>query len=353
MCAYSFDRIRGFHENHNVLVFFPPESAEQSLVLLVYDPTSPSASPSPVEKAKNLEDVEKELLKMAKDAADVKTQTITVEKKWHDAVVGNNGTTLNAIIGEDKTLSVKVGAEVGDASTEDVILVRGASADVDRAVKEILKIVEDAKNDAVVSSYSTEFDIDREYVGRIVGAQGAAVNKLRDTLGVKIDFSDDSDDKEQVVGKKKKVVHQKSHVKITGRKENVEEAKKRILTQVDRLADETQEVLKIPHQYHSGLIGQSGKYVIRLEEKYGVKVIFPREENGEARTREQLKPDEVLVKGGRKGVAGAKAELLDVSMRLCHWLSLRLTRCTRPLSSRRRRTTSLRSRSQPGLSRVS
>ena len=307
------DRIRGFRENHNVLVFFPPESAEQSLVLLVYDPTSPSASPSPVEKAKNLEDVEKELLKMAKDAADVKTQIITVEKKWHDVVVGRNGTTLNAIIGEDKTLSVKIGAEVGDASTEDVILVRGASADVDRAVKEILKIVEDAKNDAVISSYSTEFDIDREYVGRIVGAQGAGVNKLRDTLGVKIDFNDEPDDKEQIAGKKKKAVHQKAHVKITGRKENVEEAKRRILTQVDRLADETQEVLKIPHQYHSGLIGQNGKYVIRLEEKYGVKVIFPREENGEAKTREQLKPDEVLVKGGRKGVAGAKAELLDVS----------------------------------------
>ncbi|KZT71001.1 hypothetical protein DAEQUDRAFT_707779 [Daedalea quercina L-15889] len=304
-------KIRAFHEAHNVLVLFPLESEEQSSVLLVYDPTSPSASPSPVEKAKNLEDVEKELLKMAKDAADVKTQMVSVEKKWHDAVVGRNGTTLNAIIGEDKTLSIKVGAEAGDASTEDVILVRGVSADVDRAVKEILKIVEDAKNDAVVNSYSTEFDISREYVGRIVGAQGAGVNKLRDTLGVKIDFTDYSDEKEQVVSKKKKVIHQSSHVKITGRKENVEEAKKRILAQVDRLADETQEVLKIPHQYHSGLIGQSGKYVIRLEEKYGVKVIFPREENGEARTREQLKPDEVLVKGGRKGVAGAKAEMLD------------------------------------------
>ncbi|KAH9935324.1 uncharacterized protein B0H18DRAFT_975337 [Fomitopsis serialis] len=296
-------KIRAFHDAHN--------SVEESLVLLVYDPTSPSASPSPVEKVKNLEDVEKELLKMAKDAADVKTQTVTVEKKWHDAVVGKNGTTLNAIIGEDKTLSIKVGAEAGDASTGDVILVRGASSDVDRAVKEILKIVEDAKNDALVSSYSTEFGIGREYVGRIVGAQGAGVNKLRDTLGVKIDFTDDSDDKEQVVGKKKKAVQQTSHVKITGRKENVEEAKKRILTQVERLADETSEVLKISHQYHSGLIGQSGKYVIRLEEKYGVRIIFPREESGEARTREQLKPDEVLVKGGRKGVAGAKAELLD------------------------------------------
>ena len=60
---------------------------------MVYDPTSPNASLSPVEKTKNLEDVEKELLKMARDAADVKTEVIEVEKKWHDAVVGRGGTT--------------------------------------------------------------------------------------------------------------------------------------------------------------------------------------------------------------------------------------------------------------------
>jgi hypothetical protein len=57
------------------------------------------------------------------------------------------------IIGEEKALSVKVGAEVNDSSTEDIILVRGIGAEVDRAVKDILKIVEDAKNDLILSSY--------------------------------------------------------------------------------------------------------------------------------------------------------------------------------------------------------
>ena len=41
--------------------------------------------------------------------------------------------------------------------------------------------------------------------------------------------------KEKEGGKKKKAVTLKSKVKITGRKENVEEAKKRILGQVERL----------------------------------------------------------------------------------------------------------------------
>lgn len=84
-------------------------------------------------------------------------------------------------------------------------------------------------------------------------------------------------------------------------------------------ADETSEVLKIPSQYHSSLIGQNGKYAIRLEEKYSVKITFPRQsaENGEGRTREPLKSDEVLIKGGKKGVAGAKSELMDVSLSFC------------------------------------
>lgn len=90
------DRIKQFHDSHNILVYFPHESAEESTVLLVYDPFSSTASPSPVEKEKNLTEVVKEMLKLAKDAADVTSIMIPVEQKWHAAVTGKNGTTLNA-----------------------------------------------------------------------------------------------------------------------------------------------------------------------------------------------------------------------------------------------------------------
>lgn len=91
-----FLRIKQFYEVHNVQVFFPAETAEQSSVLLVYDPLSFSASLSPVEKESHLAEVSKDLLKLAKDAADVKSATIEVDSKWHEAVKGPNGTTLNA-----------------------------------------------------------------------------------------------------------------------------------------------------------------------------------------------------------------------------------------------------------------
>ena len=91
-------------------------------------------------------------------------------------------------------------------------------------------------------------------------------------------------------------------------------------------ADETSEILRIPQQYHPSLIGQHGKYVIRLEENYGVKITFPRDsaENGEGKTREHLKPDEVLIKGGKKGVAGAKSELVEVRIK---WKDSKVFHC--------------------------
>jgi predicted PilT family ATPase len=61
---------------------------------------------------------------------------------------------------------------------------------------------------------STEFDIDKEYVSRVVGAHGAGINRLRDQLGVKVDVSDDVDERERESNKKRKVVHQKSRVKV-------------------------------------------------------------------------------------------------------------------------------------------
>jgi predicted PilT family ATPase len=60
---------------------------------------------------------------------------------------------------------------------------------------------------------SVGFEIDREYVGRIVGSQGSGINKLRDSLGVKVDFADDGDDTKDA-NKKRKGMGLKSKVTV-------------------------------------------------------------------------------------------------------------------------------------------
>jgi KH domain len=52
-------------------------------------------------------------------------------------------------------------------------------------------------------------------VGRVVGSQGSGINKLRDLLGVKVDFSDDGDEAKDASKKRKGVTHKS---KVTVRK---------------------------------------------------------------------------------------------------------------------------------------
>ncbi|GAB1521372.1 hypothetical protein RhiTH_004467 [Rhizoctonia solani] len=306
-------KIEHFKTANHTEIHFPEESEEKSTVLLVYDLGKNS---SKNEKKKHLDEVERELKKLVTETGNIRSEEITVDKKWHQAIIGKNESNLNAIIGEDKTLSIKFGSQAkanGDNSLpEDTILVRGPGSDVTRAVEAIKQLAEKAKNDEIESSYFTEFDIPREYARHVVGSGGSGINRLREQLDVKVDLNDDEE--KEVEGKKKtKKPTAKTHVKITGRKANADEAKKRILAQVERLEDETTEILKIPNKYHSGLIGSAGKYVSRLEDKYGVKINFGGDRE-DSRARGQagtLGPDEVMVKGGKKGVASAKSELLE------------------------------------------
>lgn len=86
-------RIKQFQEAHHTQVFFPDESEEKSSVLLVYDV---SKGASKAEKKRHLDEVERDLRKLAAESGDVRSEEITIDKKWHSAIIGKNGSTLTA-----------------------------------------------------------------------------------------------------------------------------------------------------------------------------------------------------------------------------------------------------------------
>jgi predicted PilT family ATPase len=198
-------KIAQFESTYNVTTVFPPASDDSSEVLLFY--TAPLDTLPTEKKARDAK--LKEILSgataaindLAKDAADIKSETLDVEKKWHRHIIGTGGTILNALIGEDGLVNVKVGSQSNknnnnntkSASTteEDIVVVRGPSSEVDRVVAQIKQIVEDAKNDDIVNGHTIEFTVDKKHVPHLVGSAGAAINRLRETLGVKVNFDDD------------------------------------------------------------------------------------------------------------------------------------------------------------------
>jgi len=200
-------KIASFESAHNVTTVFPPAAEESPEVLLVYTgaveslPTDKKARDAKLKEI--LSSATTAINELAKDAADIKTETLDVDKKWHRFIIGQGGTTLNALIGEDGMVNVKVGSKPagkanGTASAptgdEDIVTVRGPSTEVDRVVDQIKQIVEDAKNDDIVNGYTVEFAVDKKHVPHLVGSSGSAINKLRETLGVKVNF-DDGDEK--------------------------------------------------------------------------------------------------------------------------------------------------------------
>lgn len=182
-------KISQFETAHNVTTVFPPAAEESSEVLLVYTgeglPADKKARDAQLKDA--LTAATAALDELAKDAADIKTETLDVDKKWHRYIIGQGGTVLNALIGEEQLVNVKVGPKSG----EDEVVVRGPSSEVDRVVAQIKSIVEDAKNDDIVNGYTVEFTVDRKHVPHLVGSSGAAINRLREQLGVRVNFDDD------------------------------------------------------------------------------------------------------------------------------------------------------------------
>ena len=74
------------------------------------------------------------------------------------------------------------------------------------------------------------------------------------------------------------------------------------------------------------MIGSGRTDVTRLEEMYGVTITFPRGSNlngdGAGRTQEQLKSNEVSIKGGKRGIISATAKLLEVRLHILPLVSL-------------------------------
>ncbi|CAG8560746.1 1982_t:CDS:10, partial [Ambispora leptoticha] len=319
-------------ETYGVEIIVPDEKDESPDILIVFEGKEDDEIPTEKKKKEAyvkevLEKAKQELIKAGQDASDFATQTLTIPVRFHRYIIGPRGVTLNAITGgSDAPVSVKFGssrtgaaersanAEGKKATTipisDDIVVIKGPTEEVNRVVKEITKVVEDAKHVEIMNSYTIDFTFPAQYSAHVIGKGGSHVTRLKENLNVKIDIEGGAKGEE-------KKTHPGENVKVTiqGRKDNVEEAKAKILDLVDKLQDATILRLQVPVEYHKSLIGVGGRYVKRLEEKYGVHIRFPKNKESTEDVEDDVeaqKFDEVIIKGGRRGAADAKAEMMEL-----------------------------------------
>lgn len=189
------------------------------------------------------------------------------------------------------------------------VLLRGPEDRLSSLVEKVQAFIEAEKQDELERGFTTNFDFPQKHANYLIGKRGENINKLREEFDVDIQVKD---------GK----------VELKGPQKKAEAAKSRILAMSKKLDDEATHVLKIKPQYHREMIGAKGSQVNRLQERYDVRVQFPRsaqndrddesvgdaasEAGGAKYRRSNQAPDEVIIRGPKKGADEARDELLNL-----------------------------------------
>lgn len=169
----------------------------------------------------------------------------------------------------------------------DVVKIRGPKEDVDKCHKYLVKLVKELNE----SSYQVEVPIYKKFHKFIIGKGGANIRKIREETQTKIDLPAEGDKNDVIT--------------ITGKKENVEDAKEKIRKIQDELENIITDEITIPPKFYNSIIGTGGKLIRSImEDCGGVAIKFPSAES---------KSDKVTIRGPKDDVERAKQQLLELT----------------------------------------
>jgi len=225
-----------------------------------------------------------ELSEMVTKMENEREKDIIIEHRFHKNIIGAKGEKIREI--REKCNQVQV--TFPDSSEKsDVVKIRGPKQDVDAAYKHLQQLYKEL----LETSYSVKVPIYKEFHKNVIGKGGANIRKIREETSTRIDLPPEGSDSDMIV--------------ITGRKENVEKARDRILKIQSELVSVISEDVEIPSRYHQSFIGAGGKLIQSImEECGGVQIKFPPSESGSSK---------VTIRGPKEEVEKAKKTLVDMS----------------------------------------
>ncbi|MCJ1316306.1 hypothetical protein MMC15_001627 [Xylographa vitiligo] len=329
MDPFFYEHLRNEHrarvrEDHGVHVLLPGEADLNPQVVLVYDGSDatdadfefPRQRPSQAETAqfdKALQQAQEHIMRLINGQEPISVRELKVPAKFHEKVrkfVDREQQDLRPEMLPVQVVDGSVIKSSSDPPSQDTsaqgVLLRGPENRLDAVAEKVRAFVESEKQDELERGFTMSFDFPQKHANYLIGRRGENINKLREEFDVEIQVND---------GK----------VELKGPKAKAESAKSNILAMSKKLDDEATHVLKIKPQFHREMIGAKGSQVNRLQDRYNVRVQFPRtthntheddEVASEAGTprhsRSSQAPDEVVIRGPRKGADEARDELLNL-----------------------------------------
>lgn len=303
-------------DDMGVQLVFPDETEESPELILVYEGTAPSAdyvlprgAPAPAEiqaYKRALQEAEQFIESLTSAQQEIVARDVEAPPKFHDKIRRFVDRQQQAMPRDEIPVQVLFGArrpEEARRRSNHGIAMRGPNGAVDDLTAQILAFIEQEEKDELERGYTTTFDFPQKYASFLVGKRGENIRNLREEFDVDIQIND---------GK----------VLLKGPKAKADSAKTHILALAKKLEDEATHTLKIKPQYHRDLIGPKGSQVNRLQDRYNVRVNFPRsaahdddaatEGAGSHKNYRAQAPDEVIIRGPKRGADEAREELLNL-----------------------------------------
>ncbi|KAF5024306.1 hypothetical protein F66182_3636 [Fusarium sp. NRRL 66182] len=296
-------------QDYGVQIVVPEASEANVPVLLVFEGPDPTNGPYQLPRTKpsdtdvrafqqGLREAQKHILELLDKQEAIVTASLDVPAKFHEK--------LRRFIKKEQESRKADQIPVRVTKVGTTITLRGPSSAVESLAAKANAFVEQEKEDEKERGFTLSFDFPQKFANHLIGKGGSNIRELRDRFDVEIQVQD---------GK----------VELKGPKAKAETARSHIQSLARTLADETTHTLKIDPKYHRELIGAQGSQINRLQTRYKVHIFFPRsakpaddeQSNADAteevaKPRRQQAPDEVIIRGPKKGADEARDEIFSL-----------------------------------------
>ncbi|XP_045445479.1 vigilin [Melitaea cinxia] len=226
-------------------------------------------------------DAERELREMVMKLENERTKEVFVDHRYIKSLIGVRGDKIKEIREKFDRVLITLPDQGQKRSP---IKLRGPQEDIEKCEKYLHKLMKEIAE----SSYVQEVPIFKQFHKFIIGKGGANLRKIRDETQTAIDLPAEGDDSDVIT--------------VRGKRENVEEAVRRIQQIHNEKANIVTEEVTIAPKYYNSLIGAGGKLIHSImEECGGVLIKFPPADS---------ESDKVLIKGPVEDVEKAKQQLL-------------------------------------------
>ena len=303
---------RQIRADTGVHVVFPEETEDSSHLILVYEGSTPydeyaiprGAPPAAEVKAykQALQQAQQFIQGITSKQQNVVHKPVEANPKFHSKIERFADKEQQSLSQDQIPVQLLFGDRRPQAqrSSGNNFGLRGPSDAVEALYANILQFIEQEEKDELERGYTTSFDFPQKFANYLIGKRGENIKKLREEFDVDIQVHDG---KVELKGPQAKANACKAHILALGK----------------RLEDEATHTLKIKPQYHRDLIGAKGSQVNRLQDRYNVRINFPRSNQNDdeadgasQRNYRAQAADEVTIRGPRRGADEARDELLNL-----------------------------------------